>query len=526
MSDTQNSTAPERSWFEFFKLWLHERPFRYFHRVCILILLLTLFRAGFVNCIELVADEAYYWLWSKNLDICYYSKGPGVAWTIAAGTAIWGDSEFGIRFFSLCLAAGTGLGLFFLGRRLFSPKVGFYAVILAAVTPLYAVGSVLMTIDPLSIFFWVWAAYCFWLARSTLKIEWWLVTGFLIGLGMLCKYTNIAQVLCFALFCLFSSKDRQHLLKPSFWLMVIAALSCLTPTILWNQRYDWITITHLLERGKIDSGSEFEFRSGEFIQFFQEQALAYSPLIFLSILVVMGWVLYRHFQRPKDGVHPFRTEWIFLFSLFAPLSLFYLALSTNEAGEANWTSPCYLVGFIALSAAYSHLRLSAWKKNTLRGAFLIGLIMTVLFHSAAWVDFTKIGLPDPLKRVRGSKHLALEVAKLQQTKGASLIIARRYQTASLLSYYLPGRPFVHVPSTEGIANQFSFWPSYTESQTGVNSALYISRDKEKPNQPIPSQFQGVTYIKQVNAVHQGRLIRPYYGYFCDTYIGGDDPTTP
>ena len=34
---------------------------------------------------EIVADEAHYWDWSRNLSWSYYTKGPGVAWTIWAG---------------------------------------------------------------------------------------------------------------------------------------------------------------------------------------------------------------------------------------------------------------------------------------------------------------------------------------------------------------------------------------------------------------------------------------------------------
>ena len=46
---------------------------------------------------ELVGDEAQYWDWSRHLDWSYYTKGPGVAWTIALSTWILGDAEWAIR---------------------------------------------------------------------------------------------------------------------------------------------------------------------------------------------------------------------------------------------------------------------------------------------------------------------------------------------------------------------------------------------------------------------------------------------
>lgn len=46
---------------------------------------------------ELVADEAQYWDWSRHIDWSYYSKGPGVAWLIAAFTWFLGTAEWVIR---------------------------------------------------------------------------------------------------------------------------------------------------------------------------------------------------------------------------------------------------------------------------------------------------------------------------------------------------------------------------------------------------------------------------------------------
>ena len=40
---------------------------------------LTALRLVYAGLTELSPDEAYYFLWSERMDICYYSKGPGVA---------------------------------------------------------------------------------------------------------------------------------------------------------------------------------------------------------------------------------------------------------------------------------------------------------------------------------------------------------------------------------------------------------------------------------------------------------------
>src|SRR6266853_2758400 len=54
-------------------------------------------------------DEPYYWLWSRNLAWGYYEHPPAIAFLIRAGTALFGDSAFGVRFFGLVLSVPATL---------------------------------------------------------------------------------------------------------------------------------------------------------------------------------------------------------------------------------------------------------------------------------------------------------------------------------------------------------------------------------------------------------------------------------
>src|SRR5262252_11177376 len=77
---------------------------RYSYLTAGLLVVLTAFRLWYSTHLELVGDEAYYWLWSRHLDLCYLDKGPAIAWIIAAGTALFGQTVFGVRFFAVLLA--------------------------------------------------------------------------------------------------------------------------------------------------------------------------------------------------------------------------------------------------------------------------------------------------------------------------------------------------------------------------------------------------------------------------------------
>src|SRR3989441_11146690 len=121
--------------------------------VWLFVAVLTAIRFSLLATTDLSFDEAHYWMWSERLAPAYFSKGPGVAFAIRASTAIFGANEFGVRFFSPMLAAGTSLLLFYFARRLFSANAGLWGVLALNVTPIFNLGAFLMTIDPLSIFF-------------------------------------------------------------------------------------------------------------------------------------------------------------------------------------------------------------------------------------------------------------------------------------------------------------------------------------------------------------------------------------
>ena len=67
-------------------------------------LLLLVVRAVFAALLPLSADEAYYWLWSKHLAAGYFDHPPAIAWLIRAGTALFGDTPFGVRFAGVLLS--------------------------------------------------------------------------------------------------------------------------------------------------------------------------------------------------------------------------------------------------------------------------------------------------------------------------------------------------------------------------------------------------------------------------------------
>src|ERR1700744_5729021 len=64
----------------------------------IVIAALTVLRLTYASLIDLRTDEAYYWTWSKENVLSFLDHPPMIAWFIRFGTAIFGDTNLGVRF--------------------------------------------------------------------------------------------------------------------------------------------------------------------------------------------------------------------------------------------------------------------------------------------------------------------------------------------------------------------------------------------------------------------------------------------
>lgn len=149
----------------------------------------VLLRLTYLGAVDLLPEEAYYWNYAQHPALGYLDHPPMVAWLISIGTALAGDTEFGIRLGTfLCWFVTAGF-CFGLARNQFGKAVGLVAVMLAALLPFFFLFGFFTTPDgPLTA---CWAGALFFLERAMLahrRWAWWGL-GICMGLGMLSKYT-------------------------------------------------------------------------------------------------------------------------------------------------------------------------------------------------------------------------------------------------------------------------------------------------------------------------------------------------
>jgi len=455
--------------------------------------------------IGVIGDEAYYWLWSKHLALSYRDKGPLVAWVIALGTNLFGDNAFGIRIAALAFSAGTGWQLFVLARRLYDERIALWTLAISCVLPMFVVGSVLMTIDPLSVFFWAWAANVFWSALHDPKAWRWAALGFIIGLGFLAKFTNGLQLGCVALFLLWSKPHRRLFLSRQSIAMCVAFVVAILPVIIWNYQTGWIHYSALHSRSGVedaDSGeSSFQIRPTELLQFLAGQLGVLSPLVAIGVAVAaVGMLL----NRRQD------TRVQFLLSLFLPVAGIFIFFSLNKAGKENWPAPALITGLIFTVVFWKELveRSPRWRW-VVRVALIIPVVMSVGLHVLEFLP-----LPakfDPLRRARGWPDFADHVQQAREKHQATLLVGSHYTQASMMTYYLPDRPTTYLSKGTYGKNQFSLWPLYDSSHA---RALYVSQNTRPPPAALKKDFPTCELVDDFWAKHQGRDMTRFRIWLC------------
>ncbi|MGV8124699.1 MAG: ArnT family glycosyltransferase [Candidatus Xenobiia bacterium LiM19] len=277
--------------------------------------------------VPLSGDEAYYWMWSKRLALGYYDHPPMVAWLIALGTAILGDTPQGARLMSVVLSAATSLLLFNLCYRISRKEtVAFGAIALYWLIPFLAVESVMTIPDAGLIFFWTLSMTLFYDAVLGKK-RWtsWFLGGITWALAFYSKFTALIFLPSMLLFLIISPSGRQSLRHRGPWLALGAAVVTLIPYILWNVSNQWISLHFQLMSRHAVLASASSYLS----KYLLLQSAALSPLMPLLFIYVI-WKAVRLKSSPNW------EAFLYLISLSVPTYLFFLYVSLHEQVEINW----------------------------------------------------------------------------------------------------------------------------------------------------------------------------------------------
>lgn len=439
------------------------------------------FMAGF-DPFTLIEDEAHYWEWSRRLGLSYYSKGPGVAWAIAAATWLFGDVEWAVRLpamLSVTIGSIAAAGLtkdIFGDRRLMIAAAALYQAM-----PGPFMTGLLMTIDGPYIACWALAAWAGWraLARGS---KWaWPMLGVVLALGFMFKYTILILPVGLVLFAVVR---RKHLrIAGPGWVALGAGCSLLglVPIAIWNSQHDWATVRHLLGHlgvagGDMQAEAAWSYDPMATLEFFGLQFAVAGTVFALVVLGVINLVRAR-----RAG----RQEWMpagpaFLICCALPLFGMYLLVTLLTRVEANWTMAAFttLVPIAGWAAADGIVRFDRPMRFVWHMSLAVFGIMIVAAPVLAWFVRTDdapawMGRAKPITRYIDEVSAIADEMRAQ-TGEDPVFIAIHYGRASQLAFYLPGQPTVYAASAHfglGRRTQYDVWAETDLANPDVGDLL-------------------------------------------------------
>jgi undecaprenyl-diphosphatase len=461
----------------------------------------------------LSADEAHYWEWARRLDWSYYSKPPLVAYLIAAGTAVGGASEFWVRLPAVLIGLGLAGIAYILTLRIFlSERAAFFAVVILSVMPLYAVGSMLMTIDPPFVFFWGLTWLCLYRVTQRPSATAWYATGVALGLGLLTKPVMFMLFPCAAGWLASTPRLRHWFRHREPYEAAAVALLLFSPVIVWNARYGWLSFRHVAtQAGPADGRSVWAILKGG-PEFVATQLGVASPILFVLFVVAVTWAW-------REGARAQRPDLLLLAWASGPVFLFFLAWSFVAKVQANWAAHAYFTAAIATAGWYT-TRTTALKfrrhARRLNRIMLLSIMVPACILPIAFapdlMEAVGLKLPAALdlvsKRLRGWPELGQAVGETMRVGSpTSFLMSDRYQIASQLAFYTPGNPRVYNPNFTRRMNQYDIWGGWEDLKG--KDGYFVTYGAGEPPEPLRAAFREVSRVRVVPILHRGQHLRDF-----------------
>ena len=477
---------------------------RYLLGVVALIAAMTVMRLVYASVIDLRTDEAYYWTWSKESVLSFLDHPPMIAWFIRFGTAIFGDTNLGVRFAGVLAMLVTQLLLADMVRRVTND---IRAVVLAVLMPEAALyyGLLMAKVSP-DVAMIPFAVAMLWaLVRLSESgdLRWWLAAGLFGGLALLSKFTVVMFLPAVLAFMLVPAWRSRWLTSPMPWLAALIAVVVFLPVLIWNGEHDWASFRFQFVRAA--ATHEWSLRTvGDYIGIqFGLVGFVLLPVV-LSGVTLMAWRGYR--QREPVAI-------LLSTCVIVPFVYFFWKSMTLRVGD-TWPMFLWPAGFAATainiaSAAARGLARMDDQVDDLMGQYRCGhrdrlcragvpvlCRCTLEFHRP----------PDPIGGEAGYQQVADRAqAELQKT-GATWIATTDYRTYAMMRWYFSGRvPVVQINER----GRFMGFRDPGMDRIRGHAGLYVAREPENANPVWNSTTAALQPLEEVDRVWRGRVMDTY-----------------
>ncbi len=383
-------------------------------------LVLNVLQAAFT---QLDPDEAYYWMYSRQLDWGYFDHPPVVAALIKPGYALI-PNELGVRLGMILLQLGSFYGIWLLlGKPQERTKVWMLIALLVAM-PMLQVYGFIATPDAPLLFFTV---FFFLFYQRFVDNENWantLLLGVCMAALLYSKYHGVLLIF----FTLLS--NLKLLLRPKFYIASIFGALLFFPHLYWQYVHDFPSFRYHLV------GRDDPYELKHTITYLVNQLVIFNPFIFPMIVLAM-------LRKPVADL----LERSFYFVIFG-FWLFFLYTTSKGHVEPQWT--------VILSISFIII---TWRYAVQDGNFIFAQwLKRLAFASAVLLLVARIAL---LKwnvfDLKSNFHRHEWIVELQrEANGLPIVFQNSYRDPSMYAFYSGEQAYTFTDANYR-KNQFDIW---------------------------------------------------------------------
>lgn len=346
-------------------------------------------------------DEAYYWIWSKNLAFGYFDHPPLVALWIKISDFFF-DGELGVRFFS---TISFTIMLIFIWLLIDHKEkwnyVWLYFLLIVSVVFLNVYGFITTPDTPLLLF----VAVFLYFYKQFLKNDNWINT-FLLGFSMAALLYSKYHGILIILFTFFSNINL--IKNKKFWIASIFGALLFTPHLYWQYVNDFPSFRyHLIERGAK------KYKIGHTLIHFVNQIAIVGITFPVIYYAFFKQKIYTKFERSLKYI---TIGFIVLF--------FFSSFKSNP--QAQWTA-AILIPLIVISFPYFIQHKKAKKWLIILGSIQFAILLIIRLFLA----------DESISPILLEPHIAKTWVPELKKKTASkpIVFVNSYRNASMYTFY-------------------------------------------------------------------------------------------
>jgi len=445
----------------------------------------------------LLDDEAYYWVWSKNLALSYYDHPPMVAWLISLSTSLFGDHPMAIRLpaaISVFLMSVLGLSL---TDKVFKNTRSNLHYIVISIGSIFFLGTATgMTPDAPMALFTSLTLWFFYRAVFEESRRSWYWVGIFFGMALLSKYIAILWGVVLLVFVLVEPEVRKNLKYPEPWLAVVLALLIFSPVLIWNYQHDWVSFLFQLNHGLPKN------KGSAILNYFGSQAALITPVIFFVLISV--WL-----KRLRQWRELELSVKFLIYCSMLPF-IFFIYAASKAPVSANWPAFVYFTGFILVANWFASAT-EKWQRYVTGAGYIYLFAFSTVIFSHLYFNIFDLGRTDRTDSYYGWPDILEQVRNVKEKYPEAIIVGNNYQFHSQMMFGL-GKYTGPALNIEARANQYS----YMDRSMLAGKDLIIV-DKAYDLNELRPYFDEVKYVANLTGRRDGKIVRQYRAVLATNY---------